>query len=230
MAVRNQLAADAIDRANVLPDARIIWTEPLEVVVEMGQVGEEERRRMPLVHLDRRLRDPLARFDVRLRAPETKKWKRSQLSDKPCAQVDRLAVDIQNLPAVRRIDWPRRHRPVRRAVHVEPPEHVRDGHRRIDLSRAVPHTLARHQRVRLLPEHHLRQIAKVPAVADDAVVARHQAREIGRLRTARHSRRDRANGRHRAVARERVEVWCVLAEECRRQPDDVEEKCRVHAS
>ena len=165
-------------------DARVGGPQSLQVVIEMRKVDQQERRRMPSIDADRGLGDPPARADVGLRPPEVEEWKRADLGDQPCAQVRGLRVDVENLAAVRRVDRARRHRPVGGAVHVEPPEHLGAGERGVAATGGFPHLLAVHELIRLPPEHHLREIAEVPAVADDAVVARERAGEKRRLRGA----------------------------------------------
>ena len=104
---------------------------------------------------------------------------------------------------------------------------VNDGSRR----RAVSQTFSpRDELVRLPPEHHLREVAEVPAVADDAVLARQQAGENVACAVQVTAGVMARIGAQRAVARERVQVRRVGAEQRVRQPDDVEDRGRVHAA
>src|SRR5207248_1890381 len=128
------------------------------------------RRRKPRADFHRGLGNPRARLDIGRGSPETEKRKWPEFRSEAVLELGRMRIKVRNLAAVRRIDRPRRGRPLRRAVHVEPPEHLRAGRAWIAASRSVPHLLPTDERVRLPPEHHLSDVAEVPAVADDAVL------------------------------------------------------------
>src|SRR5262252_8288997 len=88
-----------------------------------------------------------------------------------------------------------------RGVHVVPPEQLRAAKRGVTLLGCVPDLLARHEVIRLAPQPHLAEIAEVPAVADDPVLARQAAGDERRLDGTRDRRGDRAQWYRAAGAR-----------------------------
>ena len=136
-------------------------------------------------------------------------------------------VDVGQLAPVGRIHRPRRDAVVRRRIHVEPPEQVRAGERRILGARGLPDLRRLHQPVRLAPEPHLAVVAHVPAVADDAVLVGIAAGEVVGLRRA-------GDGGKRRLRSGRSPLACPAATRARRarsvggQPDDVEDDGLLH--
>ena len=131
---------------------------------------------------------------------------------------------VRQLAAIGLVHGPRRNHRVGRRMHGVPPERIGAGEAGSDAPGCLPDLLARHQTVRLLPELHLAERAVVPAVADDSVLRRCEAREHGRLRGA----GDRGKGwAERAdaarAARELLDARRRLANQVRRERDDVDE-------
>ena len=201
-AMRDQPAADRVDRAHVLADARIVGAEALQVVIEVRQVDRAAASANTTCRPTSTRRRSTGSSAMSACGPQKlKNGKAPMLGDDAIAHLRRLAVDVDDLQAVGGIDRARRHRPFRAAVHVVPPEHLRGGARRIAAPRRLPDLLAGDELVGLPPEHHLREVAEVPAVADDAVVARQQPGEERGLGRTRHRRRDRAHRRRRCRRR-----------------------------
>ena len=148
----------------------------LELVVEVREVHERQRR----VELDvddlRGLGDPLRRVDRRRRPPELEQRELAELGLQAVAQVAGLRVAVGDLAAVGGIHRPRRHGHVGRRVHREPPAQVRAAH----VGR-LPHLRRLHEPVRLLPQPHLHRVPEQPAVADRAVPARRQPGQVRAL-------------------------------------------------
>jgi hypothetical protein len=69
LGVLDQLTANRVDRAEVGGELRITGPEPLQVVVEMRQVDERERRLPRVVDVLRAVGDPARRGDVGARSP-----------------------------------------------------------------------------------------------------------------------------------------------------------------
>ncbi len=202
--VPNQIPADIVYLAKVGRCRRITGPDALQVVVEMRQVDERQRRIEPCVDLFGRFGNPLRRSNRRSRPPEFKQRKRPERRLQLVAQRWRRRVDVGDLSAVGRIHRPRRHGVLRRGVHVEPPEQVRARERRIGGARRLPDLRRLHELVGLLPEPHLGVVALVPAVADDAVRVREAASDVVGLCGAGHGRKrrlDRGPWRPRAPSR-----------------------------
>ena len=92
--VVDQRAAHGVDLAQVLLHARVreIRAEALQVVVEMRQIGERERRIARLHHVQRRLGDPVAGGDVGERAPEPEQRELPELRVEPVVQLMGVGV------------------------------------------------------------------------------------------------------------------------------------------
>ena len=203
--------------------------EALQVVVEVRQVDERQRRPLLPEDAQRAATDPARRLDVGGRPPEAEQRKLAELAVELVAQAGRLRVDVGQLAAVGRVHRARRHRPVGRRVHVVPPEQLGAGERRVAPLRRLPHLLAVHQPVRLPPQPHLGQVAEIPAVGDDAVLARQRAGEQGRLHGGRHRRRHRRQRPQPATGGQRAQVRRMLQQR-RRQADHVEHQRAPHAA
>ena len=190
-----EVAGHAVDLGAGRAGLRGVGPEPLEVVVEVGQVRERDGGIRLLDDLARGRGDPCRRADVGRRPPEVEQRKPAEGALQVGLQRGRVGVEARDLATVGRIDGPGRRGDVHRGVHVEPPEHL--GHREaVAESRAadVPEFvgLAADEAIALPPEHHLGEIAVIPAVGHDPVVARRPAGEHRGLGTACHG------GEHRA--------------------------------
>ena len=93
----------------------------------------------------------------------------------------------------------------------------------------LPHLRRLHEPVGLLPQAHLHRVAKQPAVADRAVVARKPSGEIRALHGRGHRGRDAADGHHRARVRERLQARGRVADEVGRQRDGAQDDGLVEA-
>ncbi len=143
------------------------------------------------------------------------------------AKFRRVRVDVGQLAAVGRIHRAWRDRDIGRRVHVVPPEELGAGERRVAPFRGIPDLLATHQVVGLTPEPDLGKIAEIPAVPDDAVLARQRARDEGGLHRGRDGRGHCRQRAQPAARRKRFQVRCVL-EQRRRQSDDVQHERAFH--
>ena len=86
------------------------------------------------------------------------------------------------------------------------------------------------QPVRLPPQPDLGQIAEVPAVGDDAVLAGGSPVRIVDWAEQVTAGSDRAQRRAGRRARQALEVRRVRADQSRRQPDDQDDESRMHAA
>src|SRR6185369_15250421 len=115
-----QLAAKRIDLFKVLREPPIagIRTEPLQVVVEMREITECQRRIASPHHMERCSGNPSTRFDVGSRSPELEQRKWTELRIELVVKVGRIGVMIRYLAAVGRIDRAWRRAPVDRRMHI----------------------------------------------------------------------------------------------------------------
>ena len=96
--------------------------------------------------------------------------------------------------------------------------------------RRVPDLLARHERVGLPPQPNLGEIAKVPAVADDAVLARQSpVVNVDCTEQVTAGVMVRSGAQRRSLAPALDRCGACVAEQLVRQPDDVENHGRAHA-
>ena len=217
-------ADHAVDLAQFAANRGVARSGLLQRVVEVGQVRKHQRRRRLLDEVLGGHRDPVGRLDARGRPPVLEQGKLAEASLKRVAQCGRLREAVGNLAAVGLVDGAWREHRVGRRMHRVPPARVRTGEGWIDAPRRLPDLFASHKAVRLLPELHLAERPIVPAVADDPVIARSEAREHGRLRGAGH-RRKRGTQRAHATGptREVLDAWRRLADQVRRERDDIED-------
>ena len=87
-----------------------------------------------------------------------------------------------------------------------------------------------HEPVRLLPEPDLAVLARIPAVADDAVCVRILAGQVIGLRRAGDGGERRLDARHCALLRPGRQLRHCRTEQLRREPDDAEDDGPVHES
>ena len=228
--VLDQLPANRVDRAEIARQLRIARAEPLEVVVEVRQVDERERRVPRVVEVQRAVGDPARRRDVGARTPVVEQREDAELRVQLVAQRHRLRVDVGDLAPVGGIHRARRDGVVRAAVHVVPPEELRAGEARVGAARRVPDLLAGDEVVRLLPEPHLRRVAEEPAVGHRAVIAREQPGGERRVHRAGHRGEHGAQRPQSAARGEGAEMWRVVADQIARQADDEQGDGTSHAA
>ena len=133
--VIDQIADNRIDATKVVLDLRRVRAESLEVVVEMREVDEVQRRLMPVLNPLRRIRDPTAGGIGRTlrgmptggRSPERGKRELTEIALDLLADRIWPGVDVEELPSVGGVHRARRDRPVHLGIHVVPPEHLRAG-------------------------------------------------------------------------------------------------------
>jgi hypothetical protein len=77
--VGDELAGDGVDFVKVLADVRMVGAEPLEVVIEVGQVDERQGGPVLVEDVAGAGGDPLRRDDIRLRAPEVEQGELPEL-------------------------------------------------------------------------------------------------------------------------------------------------------
>ncbi len=147
-----QRRAGRIHGARGLDGLRVVRAEALQVVVQVRQVHQRQRRLPGVHHVLAGPGNPLAADDVRPRPPELEQRERAEPLGQLVAQGVRLGVDVRQLAPVRGVLRPRRHREVGAGVHVVPPEQLGAGERRVPLPGRVPDLLARDQVVRLPPQ------------------------------------------------------------------------------
>ncbi len=223
----DDFAGFGVDQPHVLLDAWIVRPQALQVVIEVRQVDQHQRRPMFAQDFDRRIGDPAAAGDIGARPPELEQRKHAQPRLQTVSQLFRLTVAIEQLAAIGRVAGPRRERPIDRRVHVVPPEEFGGGVRRIAAAAGFVEPLSVHQAIRLPPEPDFRQVAEVPAVADDAVLARQQAGEQRRLGRAGHGRQDRPQRTCETVAGQGGNVGRVFSQHRVAQPHDVDHNQRL---
>ena len=133
---RDEIAAHLVDLTHVGQRAGGTRTDPLQVVVEMRQVDQRQRR---VVLALRRPSTPRQSTASRRSKPAVPRSRTAETCPSSglqlVAQGSRNAVDVRQLASVGQIHRPRRDADVRRRIHVEPPEHVGAGEGRI-LARA----------------------------------------------------------------------------------------------
>ena len=158
--------------------------EALQVVVEVWDVHQGQVRVVPGHHLLGGPADPPGRGQPGARPPELEQRERAQLGGQLVVQLGREGVAVRLLTAVGVVDRAWGDRPVHARAHGVPPADV--GHRVAGAGPPgrVPQLFATHQRVVLAPQQHLAQLAEVPAVAHDAVLARQRAGQQGGLHRA----------------------------------------------
>ena len=225
----DQLAADFVHLGHVAHNGRMRRTEALQVVIQMRQIHQRQCRLMLLQHMQRRLANPARGNNVSRRPPEAKQWKLAEFSLQFVAQSGRVGMDIGQLAPIGRIHRSRRDRKIGARVHVVPPEQLGTGERRIARTSGVPEFLSTDQTIRLAPEPDFGQIAEVPAVADDAVIARQQAGHKRGLHRRGHRRYDGAQGPHRALSRQRGQMRS-MRQQGRRHTDYIEHQGAIHES
>ena len=206
-----------------------VRAEPLQVVVEVRQVAERERRLARGAHVHRGARDPLAGGDVGGRPPELEQREWSEPGVELVVQIGRLGIVIRDLAAVRRIHRPRRRAPVGRGVHVVPPEHLGAGEVRVAPLAGLPDLLAGDQAVRLAPQPYFGEIAEIPAVRHRAMPARRQPGHERGLHRAGDRGRDRIQRPQRAALGQAPQVGRVRADQRRRQAHHQDDQGRLHA-
>ena len=160
---RDEIRAHLVDLPDVGQRRGVARAEPLQVVVEVRQIDQRQRRTEPV--FDDSLTLPQSTVSTRSTpgAPEIEQRKRAEPGLQFVAQRSREGVDVGQLASIGRIHRPRRDADVRRGIHVEPPEHVRAREGRIAGARDVPDFRREHQAVRLTPEAHLAVLAHVPS-------------------------------------------------------------------
>ena len=221
--VCDQSANLEIDFAQIFRNGRIGRAKALQVVVEVGQVDERQRRIAFAVDDHRGVGDPTRRRDGGGRAPELKKWKRTEPFGEQIPQARRLGPAVGELSPVGGILRARRDGEITARIHREPPAEIRAGETRIKFAERFPERRREHELVALMPEADLGCVAKVPAVADDPVLAWRFARQIGRLSGACHRGRDFAN-RCKSSARDQgAKIWRGVANQRRREANNVED-------
>ena len=199
---------------------REVRPEPLEPVVEVRQVGQRQRGRARLHHVQRGARDPVRGGDVGERPPELEQREPPEPRVELVVQLGRMGVMIGDLAPVGRVHRARRRGPLGGGVHVVPPEHLGAGEARVPCAPRLPDLLAGDEPVGLAPQQHLAQVAEVPAVGHRAVARGHQPRQQGGLRGAGDGRRHGAQRSLAAARGEAGEVGRVRPDQVRREPHD----------
>ena len=224
----DEIRAQLVHLADVGQRARVARADTLQVVVEVRQIDQRQRRMALLLDDLRRFRDPPGGGDRRPRPPEIEQREGAQPGLQLFAQASRHAVDVGQLASVGGIHGPGRDADVSRGVHVEPPEQVRAGEGRILGARDVPDLRPEHEAVRLTPETDLAILAHVPAVADDAVSVGPGAGQIVGLRRAGDGGERGFHGNRHCVASPSCDRGRATRNQVARQADDIENDRLLH--
>ena len=137
-------------------------------------------------------------------------------------------VDVEDLPAIRRIHGARRDGPVGGGIHVIPPEKLGAGEAVVARAQLVPELAAADQLVGLLPKLHLGQVAVIPAIGDDAVLGGACAGEVVGLRGGGDGGESGVEVDDRAALAEGGDVRESLAQERLREADDIQDGGALH--
>jgi hypothetical protein len=108
------------------------------------------------------------------------------------------------------------------------PKEVGASETRIVTPRGFPHASPGDEARGLPPEEDFAKVLEEPAVCDDAVPVRRQAREQGALDGACDGWGYCRKRPHRAMLRKTRETGCVRADMFRTEPEDVEDDQRLH--
>src|SRR5438445_217680 len=120
----------------------MLRSESLQVVIQVRQVNEAQGRSEPALDPPGRLGNPtrsrlrraLRAFQSCRRPPKAGKRKFTQVAFDFRAYRVRAGINIEDLPAVSRIDRARRDGPISAGVHIEPPEKLGAGKLRFILA------------------------------------------------------------------------------------------------
>jgi hypothetical protein len=92
----------------------------------------------------------------------------------------------------------------------------------------VPDFLAGNQPVGLPPKPDLHEVAKQPAIGDDAVLAWQRAGHERGLHSACDGRNDSGQRAHGPSSRQRTDIWRIGSDMAWRQASDKEDERRMH--
>ncbi len=171
--------------------------------------------------------DPPGRGDGGGGTPEAKKGEGAEAPGKDLPQVRRLGIAIGQLSPVGTVYGTGGNAPVRISGHVVPPETVGAGEGRIYGPPHLPDLFPLNEPVRLAPEKNLGQIAKIPAVADDAVLRRQPSRKKGRLHAAGYCRTDRMDPGN-AVGKF-IDPWRMGSKKGGTEAGNIDDHCPFHS-
>ena len=171
------------------------WAEFLEIIVQIGQIDEAEVRAMFPFHPPGGVCYPLGGLDSCHGAPEGGEGEFSQILFNGFTEFHGLGVNVEDLAAVRRVHGARRDGPVRRGIHVVPPEKFGAGEAgAVPFPQFLPEARALHQLVGLLPELDFTHVPVVPSVAGNGVLPRGKPCHVGALGRAGKGRKGRREG------------------------------------
>ena len=222
--------ASISSRSLIRRGMREVRAEALQVVVEVRQVAERQGRLAGLHDVAGRVADPLAGGDVGHRAPELEQGEHAELGAELVAQLRGMGVVVGDLAAVGGIHRARRRAPVRRGVHVVPPEHLGAGEVRV---RALPASQIFSPPTRRFDWRHSQtseRSRKYQPLADRAVARRRQAGHQGRLGRAGHRRQHRGQRPQPALLGQAFQIGRVFPDQGRREPDDQYDQGVLHGS
>ena len=105
---------------------------PLQIVIQMRQVNQVQRRRVFIFNPLRGLGNPARgavggtfwRFDSRCRPPETEEGKFAEVFFNFLTDGIGPRINVEKFPSIRRIHRARRDGIVHARIHVEPPETI----------------------------------------------------------------------------------------------------------
>ena len=177
----DQFSAHRIQFRQIGHDPRIIRPVFLQAIIQMRKIDQRKGRVVALIHFDRRIGDPLCRLDRRCRSPEIEQWELPELLLQFRPEARRVGPDVWQLQTACRVHRPWGDGVIGGRIHRVPPADVGAGECGIPRPGDVPELRLPNQRVGLFPEFDFAFVAKVPPVADDAVIGRPCAGEVGGL-------------------------------------------------
>lgn len=170
-------------------------TEFLKIIVQVGQVDEAEAGAVLPFHPPGGVRYPPGGLDARHGPPEGREGEFPQVLFNGFPEFHGLGVNVKDFAAIRRVHGAGRHGPVRRGVHVVPPEELGAGEAGAEpLPQLFPEARPLHQLVGLLPELDFTHVPVVPSVGGNSVLLRGKPRDVGALRRAGKGRKGRREG------------------------------------
>lgn len=147
------------------------------------------------------------------------------------AEIEGIGGNVEDFLAIGTIDWTRGHRPVRRRIHIVPPEQLGAGEARLLLAEMFPEFAPLNEMVGLLPKAVFGIVPVIPTIGDNAVRAGPFSGEVGGLGGGGHGRQHRFHMDHpvRPATGEIHHVGRVFTQMAGGEADDVNDGGSIHA-
>ena len=211
-----------VDQFDLAVDRRGFGAEPLEAVVEVREIDQGEGGGFFADEVGTHLCDPATAGDVGSGSPEFQEGKEAVALLVFVPQFGGLTVGVEDLASVGGIAGSRGHRPGDGGVHVVPPEEFGGGVRGIASEGGLVDPFGLNEMVRLFPEKNFGEVAAVPAVGDNAVLAGELAGEECGLRGAGDGRQDGPQFRDEASLGDGVDLGRPVPQHRRSQTYDIQ--------